>query len=82
MLLMALLASIDTGIVCITSLMEKIVEESRNNDANIKSQLYEKEKAIVILTARDSMNVDTIASLSDRMQELMAKVQELEKVRK
>jgi hypothetical protein len=54
--------------------MEKIVEESRNNDANIKSQLYEKDKAIAILTERDSMNVDAIASLSDRMQELSQKL--------
>jgi hypothetical protein len=36
---------------------------------------------IQTLKHRDSMNTDAIASLSDKMQELMLKVQELEKLR-
>jgi hypothetical protein len=47
--------------------MEKIEEETRNNDTNIKSQLYEKEQTIAILTEGNSSNTDTIAALSDQV---------------
>ena len=46
---------------------------------NIEAKLSEKEKEIQLLRQRDSMNADAISSLSDRMQELMVKIQELEK---
>jgi hypothetical protein len=59
--------------------MEKIVEQSKNNAINIELQLNEKEKAIAILTEKDSINTDAIASLSD----LLSKVtQEIEKLKK
>jgi hypothetical protein len=45
---------------------------------NIEGRLSEKEMEIQTLKQRDSMNTDAIASLSDKMQELMLKVQELE----
>jgi septation ring formation regulator EzrA len=48
---------------------------------NIEAKLSEKEMEIQTLKHRDSMNTDAIASLSDKMQELMLKVQELEKLR-
>jgi hypothetical protein len=48
---------------------------------NIESKLSEKEKEIQLLRQRDSMNTDAIANLSDKMQELVLKVQELEKQR-
>lgn len=48
---------------------------------NIEAKLSEKEMEIQTLKQRDSMNTDAIASLSDKMQELMLKVQELEKLR-
>jgi integrase len=48
---------------------------------NIESKLSEKEKEIELLRQRDSMNTDAIANLSDKMQELVLKVQELEKLR-
>jgi integrase len=48
---------------------------------NIEAKLSEKEREIQLLRQRDSMNTDAIASLSDKMQELMLKVQELEKLR-
>jgi integrase len=48
---------------------------------SIESKLSEKEREIQTLRQRDSTNTDAIASLSDKMQELMAKVQELEKLR-
>ena len=46
---------------------------------NIETNLSEKEREIELLRQRDSTNTDAIASLSDKMQELMAKVQELER---
>jgi hypothetical protein len=49
---------------------------------NIEARLYEKEKEIQILRQRDADNTDAIASLSDKMQELTVKIQELEKLRR
>ena len=49
---------------------------------NIEAKLSEKEKEIQILRQRDADNTDSIASLSDKMQELVAKVHELEKLRR
>jgi integrase len=46
---------------------------------NIEAKLSEKEKEIQLLRQRDSMNSDAIAGLSDKMQDLMIKIQELEK---
>jgi hypothetical protein len=46
--------------------MEEVIEQSRNNDVSIKSQLYDREHAITNLTERNSLNVDAIASLADR----------------
>jgi integrase len=48
---------------------------------NIEGRLSEKEMEIQTLRQRDSMNTDAIANLSDKMQELVLKVQELEKLR-
>jgi integrase len=48
---------------------------------NIEAKLTEKEREIEMLRQRDSTNTDAIASLSDKMHELMMKVQELEKLR-
>lgn len=48
---------------------------------NIEAKLSEKENEIQLLRQRDSMNTDAIAGLSYKMQELMLKVQELEKLR-
>ena len=48
---------------------------------NIEAKLSEKEREIQSLRQRDATNTDAISSLSDKMQELVAKVQQLEKVR-
>lgn len=48
---------------------------------SVESKLTERERDIRLLRQRDSMNADAIASLSDKMQELVLKVQELEKLR-
>jgi hypothetical protein len=58
--------------------LEKMAEQSKNNATNFELQLYEKAKAITILAKKDSMNIDAIASLSDKIQEMMAKIQKLE----
>jgi integrase len=48
---------------------------------SIEAKLSEKEREIQSLRQRDATNTDAIAGLSDKMQELMAKVQQLEKAR-
>ncbi|CAN5535706.1 hypothetical protein BH18THE2_BH18THE2_37400 [soil metagenome] len=48
---------------------------------SIEAKLSEKEREIQSLRQRDATNTDAISSLSDKMQELVAKVQQLEKVR-
>jgi hypothetical protein len=48
---------------------------------SIETKLSEKEREIQSLRQRDATNTDAIAGLSDTMQELMAKVQELERKR-
>jgi integrase len=47
--------------------------------ADTNAKIDELEETNQMLKHRDSMNTDAIASLSDKMQELMAKVQELER---
>jgi hypothetical protein len=45
---------------------------------NIEAKLSEKEREIQLLRQRDTTNTDAIASLSDKMEELFAKIHELE----
>jgi hypothetical protein len=59
--------------------MDSIMEESRKNDSNIKSLLYEKEKAIALLTENDSINREAIANLSDQLHKLMEEIGMLKK---
>jgi hypothetical protein len=42
--------------------------------------LYEKEKAIATLMERDSLNTDAISILSDKIQELVKKIQKIEAI--
>ena len=51
--------------------MKEVEEQSRNNDALVKSQLYEKEQAITVLTQRNLANPDAIAALSDQIMNLI-----------
>jgi hypothetical protein len=46
---------------------------------SIEAKLSVKEKEIQLLRQRDSMNADASASLSDNIQELKAKVNEMER---
>jgi hypothetical protein len=61
--------------------IRKIEEETRNNDTNIKSQLYEKEQAIAILNEGNSSNTDAIAALSDQVIKLAKEIEMLKKDR-
>jgi integrase len=53
--------------------------EKRSNDMQTRLEIMERENQT--LRQKDSMNSDAIAGLSDKMQELMAKVRELEKLK-
>lgn len=45
--------------------IKKIEEETRNNDANIKSQLYKKNRQTVLTEGNSSKNTDATAALAD-----------------
>ncbi len=57
------------------------MEESRNNNASIKSQLYEKEQTVTNLVEKNSLNTDPIAALSDQVMKLMEEIERLKKER-
>jgi len=59
--------------------MEKLAEETRNHATDIKSQMYEKEQTITILTEGNSSNTDAIAALSDQMIKLTKEIEMLKK---
>jgi integrase len=59
--------------------VENMMEQSKHNLENIKSQLFKKENVIAALSERGSINEDAIASLSDRLQELMDEVERLKR---
>jgi hypothetical protein len=59
--------------------IEEVAEKSRNNDASIKSQLYEKEQIICMLTEGNSSNTDAIAALSDQVMKLKKEIEILKK---
>ena len=57
--------------------IKKIEEQARNNETNIKSQLYEKEQTIAIITDGNSSNIDAIAALSDQVMRLTREIETL-----
>jgi integrase len=59
--------------------VEELASKSKDNEYMVSIKLADKEKEIQLLRERDSMNTDAIANLSDKMQELMVKIQGLEK---
>ncbi len=61
--------------------IEDVIEQSKINNDNVKSQLYEKEQSIIDLTVRNSSNTDTIAALSDQIMKLIGEVEALKKDR-
>jgi hypothetical protein len=61
------------------SQMEKIEEDARNNDTNLKSHLYEREQEVTFLKQGNSSHIDAIAALSDQVMKLMREVEILRK---
>jgi hypothetical protein len=59
--------------------INKIEEQARNNETNIKSQLYEKEQTIAILNDGNSSNIDAIAALSDQVMKLTKEIEMMKK---
>lgn len=59
--------------------MEQVLEQSKDNDASIKSQLYEKDQKIAVLTQGNLSNTDAIAALSDQVLELVKEIEILKK---
>jgi hypothetical protein len=59
--------------------IENIVEQSKYDLENFKSELYEKENAIAKLTENDSINKEAIATLSDQLDKLMEEVDVIKK---
>jgi integrase len=57
-------------------------KQSKIDIANIRSQLYEKEQSITMLTEENSSNTDAIAALSDKLDKLMEEIGILKKERK
>ena len=61
--------------------VEELASKSKDNEYMVNTKLADKEKEIQLLRERDSINADAISNLSDKMQELMTKIQGLERRR-
>jgi hypothetical protein len=59
--------------------MEDVMQQSKINNNNIKSQLYEKEQTISHFTEINSSNTDAIAALSDQVLKLTKEIEMLKK---
>src|SRR5215207_8875082 len=59
--------------------MEDAMERSRENDVNIKSELHEKGQELAALAEKDSMNIDAISALSEKVMNLMKEIEILKK---
>ena len=57
--------------------VEEAVEDSRKSNVSAKSELYEKQQAIAMLTERESLDADAIAMMSDRIAKLTKELEEL-----
>ena len=55
----------------------ELTEKSKEENYIIEGKLSDKEKEIQLLTQRDSVNSDAIATLSDQIQMLMKEVESL-----
>jgi hypothetical protein len=57
----------------------ELTEKSKEENYIIKGKLSDKEKEIQLLQQRDSMNSDAIATLSDRLTQVMQEIEKLKK---
>ena len=55
--------------------IQDIMEQSKLNNDNVKSQLYEKEQALTNFKEMNSSNTDAIAALSDQVMNLMREIE-------
>ena len=55
--------------------MEQVLEQSKDYDASIKSQLHKKEREIEVLIQGNSSNTDAIAALSDQVIRLVKEIE-------
>jgi integrase len=62
--------------------MEEMVEQSKNNASNVDLLLYSKEKAIAMLTEKNSVNADAITSLSDKLMHITEELKEIKRMEK
>jgi hypothetical protein len=59
--------------------IEQLTEKSREENYIIKGKLSEKEQEIQLLSHRDSMNADAIATLSDQLAKLIQEIDLMKK---
>jgi phosphoketolase len=59
----------------------ELTENNKQENYIIKGKLSDREKEIEVLLQRDSINTDAIATLSDKMQEIMERMKQLEERR-
>lgn len=61
--------------------VEELKQETKDSEYIIGGKLQEKEKEILLLNQRDSINADAIASLSDQLARVMQEIEALKKQR-
>jgi hypothetical protein len=59
--------------------IEQLTEKSSEENYAIKGKLSEKEQEIQLLSQRDSMNADAIATLSDQLAKVMQEIVSIKK---
>ena len=71
--------SIEDDKLTLQKQVAELTEKSREENYIIRGKLSEKEQEIQLLSQRDSMNADAIATLSDQLAKVM---QEIELIKK
>jgi hypothetical protein len=73
--------TVDGDKVMLQKQAEKLKEKSENNDILIRAKLSSREKEIELLHQKDSMNMDAISALSDRLTKITQEMELLKKGR-
>jgi integrase len=69
------LLTINNDKIALQKQIEKLTEKSREENYIIKGKLSEKEQEIQLLGQRDTMNADAIATLSDKLSQVMKEIE-------
>ncbi len=69
------LLTINNDKIALQKQIEQLTEKSREENYIIKGKLSEKEQEIQLLSQRDSMNTDAIATLSDKLSQVMKEIE-------